>query len=442
MLYSKEIKHCENFDVVVIGGGVAGFCAAVASARAGASTALIEDQGALGGILTTGGNPQIGIFYAFKKQIISGIGWELCKRLEQKGFAQIPDFSVVDTAKGGKPSNVKVNRAMTEAEMNNMCIEAGVNLFFRTKVIDAIVKNGRVQSVIAAEKGGIVSLSAKVFIDSTGDGDVAYLCGADYEKPDELQPGTFGYAFKCNNLDELDEDKLRAAFNDRKSKGLLEHGDYWPEYHAKLKGFLGAGGDNTNHIIMDGSDPISITNAEIEGRKRMERLLSFAVSEADVEIYPPANYVAPRETRRIMCDYKVTMNDFITGRLFNDSLAYAYYGIDLHSVKLNNEGKPFEEEQVLVERTYGIVPTIPYRAMTVKGFSNLFVAGRCISTEREVMGAFRVKAPCMAMGEAVGVAAAFSPEGIVRDVDIEKVKKSLTQNGAIVPSEQLFKSLV
>ena len=120
MFYSREINKIEKFDVVVVGGGVAGFCAAVAAGRQGKKTALIEDMGALGGIMTTGGNPQVGIFYAYYKQAIAGIGWELCKNLEKMGFADIPDFSVVDTRKGSEPSNVKVCMPMAEAEMNRM----------------------------------------------------------------------------------------------------------------------------------------------------------------------------------------------------------------------------------------------------------------------------------------------------------------------------------
>ena len=157
MLYTKEIEHNEVFDVVVVGGGCAGFTAAVAAARNGAKTALIEDQGALGGIMTTGGNPQIGIFYAYHRPVIAGIGWELCKRLEAKGYATIPDFGKVDTRKGGTASNVQINRAMTEVEMNRMCREAGVSLFFHTKVEGGVVNAGQIEYIIAAEKRGLVS---------------------------------------------------------------------------------------------------------------------------------------------------------------------------------------------------------------------------------------------------------------------------------------------
>ena len=439
MLYSNEIKHNEVFDVVVVGGGVAGFTAAIAAARSGATTALIEDKGALGGILTTGGNPEIGIFYAYKKPAISGIGWELCKRLESKNFAIIPDFSKVDTRSGGSKSNVKVNRAMAEVEMNRMCLEAGVSLFFHTKVIGSIVNDNKIDYLIAAEKCGLVSFQANVFIDCTGDGDVAAVCGAERYESDELQPGTFGYSFVCNNLEEIKEEDIRAKFNAERENGNIKHGDYWPEYHGRITGFLRAGGNNANHIEMDGSTSAGITKAEIDGREAMARMLEFAVENADISVYPPASYVAPRETKRIVCDYTITVSDFVTGKIFDDSLSYCYYNLDLHSAKNTDGSRPFKlnaEDEKLPE---GIVPTIPYRAMIVKGLNNLLTAGRCISSERIVMGALRVKASCMGMGEAVGTAAALTKNFNVREVDIELLKDTLRKNGAIVPDKELFK---
>ena len=441
MSIKSLVKREKNFDVVVVGGGVAGFTAAVASARLGAKTALIEDEGALGGILTTGGNPEIGIFFAYYKQVISGIGWELCERLQKKGYADIPDFSSVDTRDGCSKSNVKVNRAMTEVEMNNMCLEAGVDLFFHTKAIDVVVENNIVKYVIAAEKCGLIAFSANVFIDCTGDGDIAYLSGAEQFAPKEVQPGTFGYSFECKDISKLDEKTLRNDFEKRKSDGLIKFGDFWPEFHSTLRGFLTSGGQNVNHIVMDGASADGISQAEIDGRNSMARMLEFAKSVTEIKIFPPASYVAPRETRRTICDYVVTVNDFITGRIFPDSLSYAYYNMDLHSSskEVEKSKRPFELDSESEKVPDGIVPTIPYSAMTVKGLKNLLTAGRCISTEREVMGAFRVKASCMGMGQAVGVAAAFTENNDVRKVEIEKIKDYLRKTGAIVPDENLFK---
>ena len=434
MRYEKEIVRQTAFDVVVVGGGVAGFTAAVASARTGAKTALIEDGGALGGILTAGLNPQIGIFYANKKQVISGIGWELCKRLEKQGFAQIPDFNVIDTSLGGIPSNVKVVPAMAEAEMLAMCKESGVSLFFHTKAVDAVVRGERVIALIGADKNGLRSFTASAFIDCTGDGDFAVFCGAEYQKSETLQPGTYGYSFHTENVEELNEEALRLAFDNARGKGELLHGDFWPEYHAPIKNFFIEGGDNANHVSFDGADADELTRAEIEGRERMARMLKFASSMANVTVYPSAARVSARETRRITCDYEMSVTDFLTGALYEDSVCYGYYNMDLHSDK---KGQAFDSENQTLPPC--VIPAIPYRSLTVKGFTNLLVAGRCAGFDRRVMGALRVKAPCMAMGEAVGTAAALSlPSGNVKTVNMEALKNRLSDNGAIVPRENFI----
>ena len=432
MIYSKEINKLERFDIVVIGGGVAGFCAAVAAGRNGKKVALIEDMGALGGIMTTGGNPQVGIFYAYYKQAIAGIGWELCKNLEAMGFADIPDFTAVDTRKGCEQSNVKVCMPMAEAEMNRMCIEAGVKLYFHSKLVDTIVENGSVKYAVIAEKGGLRCFSADVFIDCSGDGDLCALAGADYEKNDMLQPGTLGFHFRCNNLDELNRDEIQARFKEKWEKGEILHGDHWPAYHAHIMGFFKAGGCNSNHIVMDSSTAEGMTQAEIEGREKMARMLKYAKENADISVFSTSAYAAPRESRRIVCDMQMSKEDFLTGRLYPDSVCYGYYNIDLHSYK---ENEPFEAAKRLPD---GVVPNVTYRAMCVKGFDNLLVAGRCASADRETMSALRVKSSCMAMGEVVGTAAALCKEGKIRSVDIELLKKTLKENGAIVPSRELY----
>lgn len=438
MNFQTEITDIWSFDTVVVGGGVAGFCAAVASARNGAKTALIEDMGALGGILTQGGNPEIGIFYADYRPAIAGIGWEFCKRLEAAGFAEIPDFSTVDTAIGGHASNVKVAPAMAEVLLNRMCLEAGVTLMLHSKVVAAEREGETVTHLIVARKCELSAVSAKAFIDCSGDGDVARVAHAGFHVSEELQPGTFGYSFFCNNLSQLQEDSLRKAFDEAKAAGKIHHGDYWPEFHAPIKGFFRGGGNNANHILMDCSNPQGQTDAEINGREAMARMIEFARANADITLYPSYAYTAPRETNRIVCDYTVTPQDFLSGKIFPGSLCYGYYNMDLHRSTNTDGGRPFEECADHTNLPRGVVPTVPLSSQTVKGLKNLLCAGRCLSAERPVMGAFRVKATCMATGEVAGTVAALCSDGNVRTVDLSAVRKRLTQNGAIVPDASLF----
>ena len=156
MRYEKDVPVLGDFDVVVCGAGVAGFCAAVQAARAGAKTALVERYGMPGGVLTVGGNNEIGLFYRGSRPIIAGIGWELVKRLEADGWAAIPPFS---EEYDHSQQNVVVNGPMAAAAMDAMCQEAGVTLLYHHTLCDALTRDARVTEILVAAKGGLQALS-------------------------------------------------------------------------------------------------------------------------------------------------------------------------------------------------------------------------------------------------------------------------------------------
>src|SRR5690554_1913787 len=206
--YQKDIEVIGEYDVIVCGGGSAGFTAAVQAARAGLGTCLVERYGMLGGVLTTGGNTQVALFYAEGEQIVSGIGWEFVNRLEESGWASIPDFKpgVHHSCLG-----VKVNAPMAAWMLDEMCLEAGVKLMLHSGVTDVILSgeensSKKIKGVIIATKTGLKALYGKVIIDCTGDGDVAALSGAEYEIGDpvtgELQPGTLRFYFTGYDINE------------------------------------------------------------------------------------------------------------------------------------------------------------------------------------------------------------------------------------------------
>lgn len=169
MRYEKDVPVLGDFDVVVCGAGVAGFCAAVQAARAGAKTALVERYGMPGGVLTVGGNNEIGLFYRGSRPIIAGIGWELVKRLEADGWAAIPPFS---EEYDHSQQNVVVNGPMAAAAMDAMCQEAGVTLLYHHTLCDALTRDARVTEILVAAKGGLQAIRGGRFIDATGDGDL------------------------------------------------------------------------------------------------------------------------------------------------------------------------------------------------------------------------------------------------------------------------------
>lgn len=425
-----------RYDVIVAGCGSAGFTAAVQAGRLGKRVLLVEKNGMPGGILTVGGNNDIAQFYAHQKQIIAGIGWEYVKRLEAEGGAVIPDMS-----RTGVPHwyyGVHVNIPLAAAMMDEMLLEAGVDICYEQFVCAAETEPDgdlrRIRSVLVTSKSGLVECSADTYIDCTGDGDLSVFAGADFEcgEPDadglSLQPGTIR-AFMSGDISDEMAKEVDAALLESIEKGELSAPD---TKKCGIKHMLGARYNNINHIShFNGADSHEKTLADIEGRRCVKRLytaLKKAGYEPDIESMSPET--AMRETRRIVCDAKITAEDYVAAVRYPDGICNSFYPIDLHRDGMGGIYQIFLED--------GQVPSIPLSAMTVKGVSNLFVAGRCAWGDRLANSAYRVKASCMAMGQACGAAAALAVDsnaGRTRGLDIEKLRQTLASNGAILPND-------
>ena len=432
-----KIIDGKTYDVVVCGCGSAGFCAAVQAARAGMKTAVIEKYGMPGGIMTVMGNNDVAQFYAHKKQVISGIGWEFILRLAEQGFADIPDMTV--DAPHWK-YGVHVNIVAAAHLIDNMLTEAGVDIYYNQPAVEVEVNNSAkenlkvVDSVIISTKSGLKRITGKMFIDCTGDGDICAWAGADYECGDEitgaLQPGTIRYYFDIgfqNNCDTKSykyiTEKLKEAYNN----GTLLYPD---TMNRDFETLINANGNNVNHISgYNGADSDSKTICDIEGRASVYRLMK---SIHNITKHPGIVSIAPevgmRETRRIICDTYITVDEYISAYEYPDSICNSFYPIDLHRDGMEKIYQIFLEE--------GKVPKIPLSALIVKGFDNLYVAGRCASGDRLAQSAFRVKASCMAMGQAAGAAAAVAVKennASSRGCCLDHIKEILRKDGAIVP---------
>lgn len=431
--YSKQLPIRGEYDVIVCGGGPAGFVAAVQAGRLGLKVALIEKYAALGGVLTTGANSEIALFYAEGKQIIAGIGWEFVNRLAAKGWADIPEF------KAGIPHymlGVHVNIPMAAHMMDKMCKEAGIEVYLLQQVIDVLVseKAGQkvIEGIVLASKNGPECLIGKKIIDCTGDGDVCAMAGAEYELGDivtkDLQPGTLRFFPTGFNINDIDEEQVKEAFLKGLETQELIREDLWVTNPYVI---FAHNGNNINHIVMNSADNKSRTQAEIKGRESLTRVTNWArrnVKGAENFTMIISGYeVASRESRRILGEKYITVEDFLSGLVYDDALSYTYYPVDLHTNELKALNNIFLES--------GKVPTIPLGALIPKGFSNTLVAGRCISGDRLANSAYRVKASCMGMGQAAAAAAAVSiwENVAVNDVDITQVRMVLEDNGAIVP---------
>lgn len=430
-LYQKQLENIGDYDVVVCGGGPAGYCAAVQAARLGARTALVEQYGALGGVITSGGNPEIGLFYAHGRQIISGIGWETVTRLAADGFARIPDFS---PGIHHSLMNVSVDPVMFGCLADELCREAGVDLYFHHFLADAVVSEdgGAVTAIVVATKSGLKRICGKQFVDATGDGDLSAHAGAAYELGDpennDLQPGTLRFYLTGYDLADIDQKQVEAAFAQALRTGELQRHDFWPVDGSPYEIFR-ARGNNINHIALNGADSRSRSDAEVEGRRSIARVLRWArryVRGAErVTVTACAPEVAARESRRICCDHRITVQEYVRAAAYPDAVCYSYYPIDLHKAGAESLHNVFLEN--------GVVPTIPLGAMLVKGKENLLAVGRCACGDRLANSAYRVKASCMAMGQAAGAAAALAQEKPLRSIDPERLRTCLEEAHAIVP---------
>lgn len=414
------IKDIETkYDVIVCGSGSAGFCAAVQAARTGMKTAVIERNGMSGGIMTVYGNNDVAQFYAHHNQIIRGIGWEFIMRLNEKGYAPIPDMSVK------APHwhyGIRVNIPAAAHMMDLMLMEAGVDIYYSQPVVDVEVNGKIVESVIISTKAGLKQMFGKMFIDCSGDGDLCAWAGADYECGDTLQPGTIRYFFNTNDIDKKTAESINLEMKSNKN---LKKSD---TMNNSLENLIRADGNNRNHISgYNGADSYSKTMANIEGRAAVFRIME-SMGEHKNLISNVTHETAMRETRRIICDHYITCDEYVSACDYEDSICYSFYPIDLHRDDMESIYQIF--------LTDGQVPKIPLSSLIVKNFDNLYVAGRCASGDRLANSAFRVKASCMAMGQSAGAAAvvAISENNAKsRGCDINKIKQILFANNAIIP---------
>ena len=384
----------ETYDIIVCGAGPAGFCAAVAAARMGRKTALVEKYNTPGGILTVLGNNSIdqfnNPFIPHRKMVIVGIGWEFVLRLYREGYARIPDMNAEYVRHD--QYGVKVNPVAAAKIMDDMLLESGVHVYYGQSVVAAEAKEDKIDSILISTKSGLKRLKAHIYLDCTGDGDLAAFAGASFWAGDgqgNFQPGTLRF-YPAVDADDK----------------ILNYGD------------------NRNHVRLNTTDSDSITQSEIESR----RMIYEQMKQGD-RIMAVAPAVAPREGRRIRGLSEMKVEDYCSGRVFEDSVCYSYWLVDIH-----RENQPAYIQYITHEKT----PTIRLSSMISRDFSNLMMAGRCVSSDRETNSALRVKASCMAMGQAAATAAAIAvSEGQeVSCVCPEKVKRALEQSGAIIPGKE------
>lgn len=406
-------------DVLVAGGGPGGFAAAIAAARNGADTLLIERYGFLGGMATMGLVNPFMTFWAGQEQIVEGILQELVDRLTALGAY-------------GKGSRTAFDPEAYKHVCDLMAVESGVRLLFHTTLTDASAEGQSIASVEIANKSGKSLVEAKVYIDGTGDADLAYLAGAQCEKGrDEdglTQPVTLNFRV-CNvDPDRIpSRDERNRLYDVAKAEGRLD----CPRENILMFYTTRAGEMHFNQTRVTGIDGTSaedLTRAELEARRQMWQFLEFLRRDMagfeNAEISQSGPQIGIRESRRVIGDHVLTEDEVLEARKFEDGVARGSYDVDIHN--------PTGAGTVIKRLNPGESYDIPYRCLTPLGLDNLLIAGRPISATHEAHSSLRIMPICMAIGQAAGTAAALSArDGVApRRLDVSLLRSTLRSQGA------------
>ncbi|MGV3585972.1 MAG: FAD-dependent oxidoreductase [Adhaeribacter sp.] len=411
-------------DVLVIGGGTAGVIAAIQAGRAGAKVILVENGSQLGGTTTTGGVNFPGIFFAWGKQVIGGIGWELVQEAVAFNDDVLPDFSVPHGQQHWK-HQVRVNKAVYTILAEEKCLNAGVKLRYYETPTSCVFKNNTwvVQTV---GKGTNTEITCNQLIDCTGNAYAASIAGFPLLREAETQPGTLNFELGGYDFDALDKKMIQEAYLQAIKKGELSR----PDFKGNIIALLRGKGDNNQHVASaDSTTSETHTLANIQGRASLIKHLRFLRTLPGCEkmkIIDMQQETAVRETFRIDGLYKITQEDFVTGKKYDDAVSYSYYPIDLHD----------EHGVVPNQLKNGTVPTIPLRALIPRNSRNFMVAGRSISSDRLANSALRVQASCMGMGQAAGAVAVLANKSnkTPHEVPMRDIRKLIQEHGGIVPA--------
>ncbi len=435
-----EINFYDEYDVIVAGGGPSGCAAAISAARKGAKTLIIESSGCLGGMGTMGLVPAWCPFDDKEKIIYKGIAEEIFRE-SLKGVPHVPE---------GKYDWVPINPEHLKIVYDKKVTESGAQILFNSMICSLQAENGQVETVIVSNKSGLTAYKAKVYIDCTGDADIAFWAGAEVmpiEDEGGYQPASHCFEVSNVNMKAYHEGEILHPSNlNSVIYKILKSGKYdIPDSHlCNNEVYYGTVGFNAGHLWgVDNTNPENVSKALIKGRK-----LAHEIHRALVDYRPEtfkgstvsltAPFLGVRETRRILGDYVLVTEDYLNRETFPDEICRNCYYLDVHHSK--DEAKLINAGKIdLSKRTHrysqGESHGVPYRCLTPKGLKNVLVAGRSISTDRAVQGSTRVMPVCLCTGEAAGKAAALAcnmTEIDVHKVDISVLRQQIIEDGGYI----------
>ena len=444
MNYSINVEKCYEPDVLVCGMGPAGLIAAIAAARTGAKVMGIEKCGYSGGNITNGiVNGCCGIADQLTGElVVGGITLEICAKTDTVELPLKDNklFTAIEPHK--HQSNSESVPLFFDVELfkyiaDRMILENNIDIFYHTRIFDVVSSSGHIDYVMLANKERVTAVKPNIVVDCTGDGDVAAWSGAPTVVDDNLYPGTV--MFLVDNLDaDLRNAKDRQSILANTQKAMIKAhedgriglyvGPSVGRFNRQLRDI--ALFDNTK-VPLVSIDAKSLTDAEITGREQVHQFMKVYKDEVpefkDAQLILTGPNFGVRESRRIIGEYTLTVEDLRNNRHFDDSIAKGAWPIDIVGNKAGYDG--WNADTAFV-KPYGI----PYRTLLPQKVDNLLVAGRCHSATHEALGSTRVALTAMVMGEAAGTAAAMAVDASVapKKVDISKLRELLISNGGII----------
>jgi hypothetical protein len=459
--YRPDIPVYGEYDVVVCGGGPSGCTAALAAKREGLKTLLIEGMGQLGGMAVTGhvshwlgGRTQEG------EWVVGGLFKSLAEEAAARGYAVLPRLKVGEKYHPHGWYNwfihgIPLDPFSVDLFLDEKMENAGVDVLLHTQVVDALIERNTVSHIITYNRSGLQAIKTGAVVDATGNAEVAFKSGCETIKgrkeDGKMTPASL--IFHVYNVDQEALTKYVEKERDPKLRNLIsqlrEKKEWDFPYDIFISTQLVEKGEcyiNTNRLTgVDGTDGDSVSEGMRRGRKEIHRLMDifrkYIPGFENARIKTIAPQMGIRETRRIVGDFMLTIDDLAQDKTFDDCIGFSMYGWDLPDPDKPSI-QPFASDEITGYKykiKKGLSTPLPYRIMLPKPVGNLICPGRAVSVEGQVLGPVRVMAPCMAMGEAAGMAAGqvIKNRTSFSEINVKTMQEKLKKAGAIIDKEQL-----
>lgn len=441
------------YDVIVCGAGPSGVSAALAAARNGAHTLLLEKYGFAGGASTAAlVYPWMSFHSNSGEQVIGGIAQEIVSRLIERGASSGHLRDTIGFAYSVTPYDPEVYKALVDEMLSSACVD----VVYHSLITGVETESGRIEGLHISAKEGEGEVHGRIYIDSTGDGDIAAAAGVPFRNgrtaDGRAQPMTMNFVMSAVDIEAV-KHYMQAHPEDFHPGSLIAELDHlpltavsgffdlWQRYgpreipRDRMLFFPGVHpGEvvvNTTRILnFDGTQSTELSQAEMEGRKQVELLVRFCQQYLpgfqDSYLSRTPTQIGVRETRHITGAYTLTARDILAARRFGDAIARSGYPLDVH----DPDGERLSSDKIADGGAYDI----PYRCLLPQGISNLLINGRCASTTHTASSSARLTPSCMAIGQAAGTAAALAVRHFVAPdkVEISELQDLLRKQGAIL----------